>query len=45
MFRIDQDITAVTREKNVLDGDRDDRVLLSHKKTDLEIHKRKHRKM
>ncbi|KAL6185682.1 hypothetical protein ACLB2K_041810 [Fragaria x ananassa] len=45
VFRIDQDITAVTREKNVLDGDRDDRVLLSHKKTDLEIHKRKHRKI
>lgn len=45
MFSIDQMITAVSREKNILDGDRDDRVILSHKKTDLETQKKKHRKM
>ncbi|XP_061992720.1 DNA repair protein RAD50 isoform X1 [Rosa rugosa] len=45
VFSIDQMITAVTREKNVLDGDRDDRIILSHKKTDLETQKRKHRKI
>ncbi|KAK9933048.1 hypothetical protein M0R45_020261 [Rubus argutus] len=45
VFSIDQMITAVSREKNILDGDRDDRVILSHKKTDLETQKKKHKKI
>ncbi|XP_050372019.1 DNA repair protein RAD50 [Argentina anserina] len=45
VFNIDQMITTVTREKNIMDGDRDDRLLLSHKKTELETQKKKHRKI
>lgn len=45
LYGIEQNIKAVNREKDIMAGDSEDRVKLSLKKAELEIHKKKQRKM
>lgn len=45
LYSIEQNIKAVNREKDIMAGDSEDRVKLSLKKSELENHKKKQRKM
>ncbi|KAG5560731.1 hypothetical protein RHGRI_003911 [Rhododendron griersonianum] len=45
LFTVEQKIKALSREKDILDADSEDRVLLSFKKSEVETSKKKHRKM
>lgn len=45
LFTVEQKIKALSREKDIMDADSEDRVLLSFKKSEVEISKKKHRKM
>lgn len=42
---VDQKIRAVNREKDIMTADSEHRVMLSHKKAELENRKKKHKKM
>lgn len=45
LFTVEQKIKALSREKDIMDADSEDRVLLSFKKSEVETSKKKHRKM
>lgn len=45
IYSVDQKIRAVNREKDIMTSDSEDRVMLSHKKAELENRKKKHKKM
>lgn len=45
LYSIEQKIKAVSREKDIMAADSEDRVKLSLKKAELENHKKKHKKM
>lgn len=45
IYSVDQEIKAVTREKDIMDSDSRDRTVLSIKKEELEKQKKKHRKI
>ncbi|PON95475.1 DNA repair protein Rad50 [Trema orientale] len=45
LYTIEQKIKALNREKDIMAGDSEDRVKLSLKKSELENHKKKHRKI
>ncbi|XP_027932550.1 DNA repair protein RAD50-like isoform X2 [Vigna unguiculata] len=45
IFSVDQKIRAVNSEKDIMTADSADRVMLSHKKAELENRKKKHKKM
>lgn len=44
VYSIEQKIKALNRERDIMAGDSEDRVKLALKKTELENHKKKHRK-
>ncbi|KAL9332842.1 hypothetical protein ACSQ67_002452 [Phaseolus vulgaris] len=45
IYSVDQKIRAVNREKDIMTSDSEDRVMLSHKKAELENRKKKHKKI
>lgn len=45
IYSVDQKIKAVSREKDIMVSDSQDRVKLSYKKGELESQKKKHKKM
>jgi len=45
IFSVNQKIRAVNSEKDIMTADSADRVMLSHKKAELENRKKKHKKM
>lgn len=45
LFTVEQKIKALSREKDIMDADSEDRVLLSFKKSEVETSKKKHKKM
>ncbi|CAN1193873.1 DNA repair protein RAD50 [Linum perenne] len=45
LYSIEQNIKALNREKDVLAVDSEDRIMLSLKRTELDNHKKKHRKI
>ncbi|KAJ4846048.1 DNA repair protein rad50 [Turnera subulata] len=45
VFGIEQQIKSLNRERDILAGDSEDRVKLSLKKTELENHRKKHKKL
>ncbi|PIN18897.1 DNA repair protein RAD50, ABC-type ATPase/SMC superfamily [Handroanthus impetiginosus] len=44
-FNLDQEIEALSKERDAMNADSHDRVVLSLKKAELESHKKKHRRM
>ncbi|WVZ05499.1 hypothetical protein V8G54_018845 [Vigna mungo] len=45
IYSVDQKIKAVSREKDIMTADSENRVMLSHKKAELENRKKKHKKI
>lgn len=45
LYSIEQKIKAINREKDIMAGDSEDRVKLALKKSELDNHKKKHKKM
>ncbi|XP_058201375.1 DNA repair protein RAD50 [Rhododendron vialii] len=45
LFTVEQKIKALSREKDIMDADSEDRVLLSFKKSEVETSKKKHKKI